>query len=201
MKAILLKRGREKSVLRRHPWIFSGAIAKIEGHPKLGETVDVLASEGALLARGAYSPHSQITVRIWTFDPREDVSNEFFDGRLRQAIEARRSLMPGDGPVGVRLVNAESDGLPGIIADRYGDFLVVQFLSAGAEYWKGAVVETLMRLMSVSGVYERSDVDVREKEGLSKLAGTLAGREPQDLVEIREGSCRFLVDIKRGHKT
>jgi 23S rRNA (cytosine1962-C5)-methyltransferase len=101
----------------------------------------------------------------------------------------------------VRLVNAESDGLPGIIADRYGDFLVVQFLSAGADYWKGAVVETLMRLMSVSGVYERSDAGVREKEGLPKLAGTLAGREPQDLVEIREGSCRFLVDIKRGHKT
>ena len=201
MKAILLKRGREKSVLRRHPWIFSGAIAKIEGHPKQGETVDILASEGALLARGAYSPHSQITVRIWTFDPREDVSSEFFDGRLRQAVEARRSLMSGDGPAGVRLINAESDGLPGIIADRYGDFLVVQFLSAGADYWKGAVVETLMRLMSVSGVYERSDAGVREKEGLPKLAGTLAGREPQDLVEIREGSCRFLVDIKRGHKT
>jgi len=201
MKAILLKRGREKSVLRRHPWIFSGAIARIEGHPKPGETVDVLAAEGALLARGAYSPHSQITVRIWTFDPREDVSSEFFDGRLRQAVESRRSLMPGDDPVGVRLVYAESDGLPGIIADRYGDYIAVQFLSAGADYWKGAVVETLMRLTGASGVYERSDVDVREKEGLPKLAGTLAGREPPDLMEIREGSCRFLVDIKRGHKT
>ena len=201
MKAILLKRGREKSVLRRHPWIFSGAIARIEGHPKQGETVDVLAAEGALLARGAYSPHSQITVRIWTFDPREDVSSEFFDGRLRQAVEARRSLLAGDDPVGVRLVNAESDGLPGIIADRYGDFVAVQFLSAGADYWKGAVVETLMRLTGASGVYERSDVDVREKEGLPKLAGTLAGKEPPDLMEIREGPCRFLVDIKRGHKT
>jgi 23S rRNA (cytosine1962-C5)-methyltransferase len=201
MKAIILKRGREKSILRKHPWIFSGAIAKVEGHPKFGETVDVLAAEGALLARGAYSPQSQITVRIWTFDPREDVSAELFANRLARAIEARRSLLSMDGPVGLRLVNAESDCLPGIIIDRYGEFLVVQFLSAGAEYWKSVVTETLVRLLPSSGLYERSDVDVREKEGLPKLAGVLAGQEPPDLIEIREGPCRFLVDVKRGHKT
>jgi 23S rRNA (cytosine1962-C5)-methyltransferase len=201
MKAILLKRGREKSLLRKHPWIFSGAIAKIEGHPKLGETVDILAAEGALLARGAYSPQSQIAVRVWTFDPREEVSPDFFVDRLRRAVEARR-LIPGEGePAGIRLVNSESDGLPGIVVDRYGDFLVAQFLSAGAEHWKGVVVETLVRLVPVSGVYERSDADVREKEGLPRLAGVLTGAEPPDLVEIREGPCRFLVDVKRGHKT
>ncbi len=201
MKAIVLKRGREKSLMRRHPWIFSGAIARVEGRPRAGETVDILAAEGALLGRGAYSPRSQMTVRVWTFDPQEEVSPEFFADRLSRAAESRAALTAGKGPHGVRLVNAESDGLPGIIVDRYGEYLVVQFLTTGAEYWKAAVVEALSRLEGVTGVYERSDADVREKEGLTKLAGVLAGAEPPDLVEIREGPCRFFVDIKRGHKT
>ena len=201
MKTIVLKRGREKSLMRRHPWIFSGAIARVEGKPRQGETVDILAAEGAVLARGSYSPASQITVRVWTFDPQEEVTPEFFHGRLERAIHSRRALLADEGPHGVRLVNAESDGLPGIIVDLYADFIVGQFLTAGAEYWKGAVVEALSRLASVSGIYERSDADVREKEDLPKLAGVLAGAEPPDLVEIREGPCRYLVDVKRGHKT
>jgi 23S rRNA (cytosine1962-C5)-methyltransferase len=201
MKTIVLKRGREKSLMRRHPWIFSGAIARVEGKPRQGETVDILAAEGAVLARGSYSPASQITVRVWTFDPQEEVTPEFFHGRLERAIDSRRALLADEGPHGVRLVNAESDGLPGIIVDLYADFIVGQFLTAGAEYWKGAVVEALSRLASVSGIYERSDADVREKEDLPKLAGVLAGAEPPDLVEIREGPCRYLVDVKRGHKT
>lgn len=201
MKAIVLKRGREKSLMRRHPWIFSGAIARIEGNPRAGETVDILTAEGALLGRGAYSPKSQMTARVWTFDPQEDVSPEFFAGRVARAAESRGALVAGEGPPGVRLVNAESDGLPGIIVDRYGEYLVVQFLTTGAEYWKAAIVEALSRLEGVAGVYERSDADVREKEGLPKLAGVLAGAEPPDLVEIREGPCRYLVDVKRGHKT
>ena len=201
MKAVVLKRGREKSLLRRHPWVFSGAIARVEGRPRPGETVDILAAEGAVLARGSYSPESQITVRVWTFDPQEEVSPEFFHGRLERAIEARSVLGAGEGPIGVRLVNAESDGLPGIIVDRYADFIVAQFLSAGAEYWKGAIAEHLSRLEGVAGVYERSDADVREKERMPKLAGLLAGREPPELIEIREGVCRYLVDVRGGHKT
>jgi 23S rRNA (cytosine1962-C5)-methyltransferase len=201
MKAVVLKRGREKSLMRKHPWIFSGAIARIEGHPRAGETVDILVAEGALLGRGAYSPRSQMTVRVWTFDPQEEVSPQFFADRLARAAESRGALAVGEGPPGVRLVNAESDGLPGIIVDRYGEYLVAQFLTTGAEYWKATIVEALSRLEGVSGVYERSDADVREKEGLPKLAGVLAGGEPPDLVEIREGPCRFLVDVKYGHKT
>jgi 23S rRNA (cytosine1962-C5)-methyltransferase len=201
MKAILLKRGREKSLMRRHPWIFSGAIARVEGNPHAGETVDILTAEGALLARGAYSPRSQMTVRVWTFDPQEEVTPEFFAGRIARAAASRTALMVGEGPPGVRLVNAESDGLPGIVVDRYGEFLVAQFLTTGAEYWKAAVAEALSRFEGVSGVYERSDADVREKEGLPKIAGVLAGAEPPDLLEIREGECRYLVDVKRGHKT
>ena len=201
MKTVVLKRGREKSLMRKHPWVFSGAIARVEGKPRQGETVDILAAEGAVLARGSYSPASQITVRVWTFDPQEDVSPEFFHGRLERAIDSRRAFVADEGPHGVRLVNAESDALPGIIVDRYADFIAVQFLTAGAEYWKGVVVGALSRLMGISGIYERSDADVREKEDLPKLAGVLAGREPPDLVEIREGPCRYLVDLKRGHKT
>ncbi len=201
MKTVILKRGREKSLLRRHPWIFSGAIARVEENPRAGETVDVITADGALIARGAYSPHSQMTVRVWTFDPQEEITPEFFAGRIARAAEARRALMAIDGPPGARLVNAESDGLPGIIVDRYGEFLVAQFLTTGAEYWKAAVAEALSRFDGVLGVYERSDADVREKEGLSKIAGVLAGAEPPDLVEIREGTCRYLVDVKRGHKT
>jgi 23S rRNA (cytosine1962-C5)-methyltransferase len=201
MKAIVLKRGREKSLMRKHPWIFSGAIARIEGNPRAGETVDILAAEGALLGRGAYSPHSQMTVRVWTFDPQEEVTPEFFADRLAAAAESRAALVAGEGPHAVRLVNAESDGFPGIIVDRYGAYLIAQFLTTGAEYWKAAIVEALSRIEGVSGIYERSDVDVREKEGLPKIAGVLAGAEPPDLVEIREGPCRFLVDVKRGHKT
>lgn len=201
MKAIVLKRGREKSVLRRHPWIFSGAIARVEGRPGTGETVDILAAEGALLARGAYSPESQISVRVLSFDPREEVSADLVGARVARAVEARLPLLGGDGPAGVRLVNAESDGLPGVVVDRYGAFLVVQFLSAGAEYWKDAVVAHAIRLAPCAGVYERSDVDVREKERLPKRAGRIAGEEPPDLVEIEEGALRFLVDVRRGHKT
>ena len=213
MKAIKLKRGREKSVLRKHPWIFSGAIASVEGRPKPGETVEILDCSGTRLGRGAYSPESQITVRAWTFDPEEEISPEFFRGRFERAVASRGSSVAEmnrgvdnrraveTSRAAARLVNAESDGLPGIIVDRYGEFLVVQFLTAGAEYWKGAVIEELERLIPCAGVYERSDVAVREKEGLPLFAGTLSGQEPPDLVEIEEGPCRFLVDIKRGHKT
>jgi 23S rRNA (cytosine1962-C5)-methyltransferase len=201
MKAIQLKRGREKSILRRHPWLFSGAVASVEGRPKRGETVDILESSGALLARGAYSPDSQIVVRVWTFDPDEDISDSFFRDRLERALASRGRSALGDERRAARLVYAESDGLPGIIVDRYGNFVVIQLLSAGADYWKAAIVEEIVRFTDATGVYERSDADVREKEGLPPITGVLHGEEPPELIEIEEGPCRFLVDIRRGHKT
>ncbi|MBI3360181.1 MAG: class I SAM-dependent rRNA methyltransferase [Chloroflexi bacterium] len=201
---------RERSVLRRHPWIFSGAIKAVHGDPAVGETVDVLDSAGAFLACGAYSPHSQIAVRIWTWDESQVIGPDFFRSRLARSFAARSQAPMSTCPSqhagacsAVRLVNAESDGLPGLIVDRYGDFLVCQFLTAGAERWKHIIVESLTAEYSfaVRGVYERSDIDVRAKEGLSAVTGVLCGEEPPALIEIDEYGARFLVDVKRWHKT
>lgn len=201
MASVILKPGREKSLLRRHPWLFSGALARVDGDPPLGETVDVLDSKGVLLGRGAYSPHSQICVRLWTFDPSQEIGPPFFHRLLERAIKARPHLMGADAQTAFRIVNAESDGLPGVIVDRYADFLVCQFLTAGAERWKPVLVDHLKALVPAAGIYERSDLDVRHKEGLQPLKGPLSGETPPALVQIQEGPHRFWVDIQGGQKT
>ena len=201
MASVILKSGREKALRRRHPWIFSGAIAAVEGSPKSGETVVILAQDRTRLARGAYSPRSQITVRVWTFNPDEEITPAFFRERLKRAIAYRRTLTESKDLTAVRLVHSESDGLPGLIVDRYGNFLVCQFMAAGSEYWKQEIVAQIKDLIPCAGIYERSDLDVREKEGLPRSTGVLAGDAPPDLIEIQEGECRFLVDILHGHKT
>jgi len=201
MKSIILKQGREKSVLRRHPWIFTGAIERIAGEPKSGETVEIVGSDGSWRARASYSPISQIAARIWTFDSEEDVGPEFFRRRLERSISARGALASASAPTAARLCNAESDGLPGIIIDRYAGFIVMQLLTAGAERWREVLIAELARLVPAAGIYERSDVSVRDKEGLPKRSGVMAGAPPPELLEIVEGPCRFLVDPRRGHKT
>lgn len=201
MIKIILKKKREKSVLRRHPWIFSGAIARCDGTPQAGETVEVVSAQGDFLGWGAYSANSQITVRLWSWNQDEAVSPEFFQRRLLGAIAARRRMLDAQSVSAYRLVNAESDGLPGVIIDRYGDFLVGQFLTTGAEFWKSTIVDCIMDLMPATGFYERSDADVRKKEGLDQTAGVLAGDIPPELIEIHEGEFRFQADVREGHKT
>jgi len=201
MPSVILKAHAGKSLLRRHPWIFSGAIAAVKGKPKIGETVDIIGGDDVRYGGGAYSPYSQIRVRVWSFDPDAAISADFFRARLQQAL-AFRSLSTVAAEAGAcRLVNAESDGLPGLIVDRYCDYLVCQFLSAGAEFWKDTLIEHLIRLVPCQGIYERSDVEVREKEGLTQRRGVLFGRQPPELLEFREGPYRFLADIIGGHKT
>lgn len=197
---LILKSNREKSLLRRHPWVFSGAIEKIIGEPQTGATVDVRAADGRWLARAAYSSQSQITARVWSFAEGQGVSQDFFRLRLAQAITSRRTFHVSRFTA-VRLVNAESDGLPGLVVDRYANFLVCQFLSAGAEFWRETVVSVLQELVPGAGVYERSDVDVRAKEGLPTRTGVLAGEQPPALIEIEENGARLLVDVMHGHKT
>jgi len=201
MTQIILKPGREKSLLRKHPWVFSGAIASVSGKTQAGETVDVITEKKELLGYGAWSSESQIRVRMWSFDAQEKINTQFFHARLERAIEARKRPRLDEYTTAYRIVNAESDGLPGIVVDRYGDYLVCQFLSTGAEYWKQVIAEQLAQMLPAKGIYERSDVDVRQKEGLQPVSGVLTGEAPPDTIEIKEGDCRFHVDIKHGHKT
>lgn len=200
-KKVILKPGREKSLRHAHPWIFSGAIARLERGIKNGETVAIYDHSGHRWGSGAFSTHSQIAIRVWSFDPAEPINQDFFRRRLRNAIARREILRPSIKSNALRLVNAESDGLPGLIVDRYADYLVCQFLSAGAEYWRMEIVQILADLLPVVGIYERSDVDVRQKEQLPLRAGVLQGEEPLDIVEIVENGIIFGVDVKKGHKT
>lgn len=198
---IILKPKREDSLLRKHPWVFSGAVAKIEGRPEPGETVDIYSSKGSWLGRGGYSPKSQICVRVWTFREEEQIDNSFFRSRLEKAIQRRQQWIDAVHTTAYRLVNAESDGLPGLIVDRYGDYAVLQFLSRAADRWRDTIVTELAALLPLTGYYERSDVKSRAKEGLEQQSGTLMGAEPPELVPIVENGIRFQVDIRQGHKT
>ena len=201
LKKVVLKRGRERSLLRKHPWIFSGAIQKTESNIYPGETVEVLSSENQFLGYGSFSPQSQIRVRIWNFNSDETFGKHFFNDRIETAIGLRASLGIPIHTKAYRLISAEADGLPGLIVDRYNDILVCQFLSAGMEFWKSKIIDKLQSLSNVRTIYERSDVEVRKKEGLALCKGLLWGCEPPDLVEIEENGIKFYVDIKNGHKT
>jgi 23S rRNA (cytosine1962-C5)-methyltransferase len=191
----------EKSLQRRHPWIFSGAVQDVDGHPVIGETVAVHAPDGRWLAWGAFSPHSQIRIRVWSFDPRESIDGLFFKRRLQAALALRRRLPGLSDGTARRWVNAESDGLPGLIVDQYGDFLVCQFLSAGTERFKDTIVIQLGSLIPAKGIYERSDADVRGKEGLRPQCGPLWGGEPPARVQVRLGAVAMWVNVREGHKT
>ena len=197
----MLAKGREKSLLRRHPWVFSGAVARMEGKASLGETIDIVDHQGKWLARGAYSPASQIRARVWTFDPSESIDIAFFSRRLQQAQKWRDWLAQKDGLDSYRLIAGESDGLPGITIDRFGNFLVLQLLSAGAEYQRAALISALQTLYPECSIYDRSDVAVRKKEGMELTQGPVTGELPPALLPIEEHGMKLLVDIQHGHKT
>ncbi|KYN24386.1 23S rRNA methyltransferase [Vibrio cidicii] len=198
--SIYLAKGREKSVIRRHPWIFSRGIDKVEGNPQLGETVDVLAHDGKWLAKAAYSPESQIRARVWSFE-KQDINKAFFVKRLQDAQLLRQEIIERDGLTGYRLIAAESDGMPGVTIDRYQNFFVCQLLSAGAEHQKQNIVDALVEVFPDCNVYERSDVAVRKKEGLKETTGVLHGELPPKSVVIEENGVKISVDIVGGHKT
>ena len=197
--SITLKKGREKSLLRRHPWIFSGAIHQVDGEPASGSTVDLLSSDKQFLARASYSPISQIRARVWTFED-ESVDKEFFRKIIRQAIDTRSSFFDLNID-SFRLIYAESDNIPGLIVDKYTDILVMQCLTAGAEYWKETFADILLEETGLSTIYERSDADVRELEGLDPKVGLLRGELPVPQITITENNLKFKVNFAEGHKT
>ncbi|HSV61185.1 MAG TPA: class I SAM-dependent methyltransferase [Variovorax sp.] len=198
MKTLRLRPGKERSLLRRHPWIFDSAIAK--GGGDAGETVRVEAEDGRFLAWAAFSPASKIRARAWSFREDERIDAAFFRARVAQAVRSRQLFcLPSEG---VRLVHGEADGLPGLIVDRYGDVLVAQFLSAGVERWKGALVEALLAETGLQHFYERSDASGREREGLAPVTGWLAGGNGQGTeLTIQEHGWRLTLDVATGHKT
>ncbi len=200
MPSLILKPGREKSVLRRHPWIFSGAVQRVDGEIVSGGTVDVLSSKGDFLARASYSPQSQIRARVWTFDD-EPVDKDFFRRQIKSAIHARDTWHLTPDTSALRLIYAESDGIPGLIVDRYADVLVLQSLTAGSEYWKETIADILLEETGLQTIYERSDVDVRELEGLSPQVGFLRGTISNSRITISEYGLKFIVDVEHGHKT
>jgi 23S rRNA (cytosine1962-C5)-methyltransferase len=199
---VVLKLNRAKPVLQRHPWIYSGAIERVEGDPAGGGVVDVCDAGDNWLARGYYNAQSQIVVRLLTWRQDEQIDADFWQRRLERAIAARQALADDPATDAYRLAHAESDYLPGLVVDRYGDWLAVQFLTLGVEQWRDELVSLLADLVSgVRGIYERSDVDVRERDGLEQRTGLLWGEEPPEEIEIVENGRRFLVDVRQGHKT
>ncbi len=201
MADLILKPGREKSVLQRHPWIFSGAVERINGPVEPGGTVEVYSHAHQWLGRAAYSPLSNIRARMWSWNADETVNETFLHHRLEQSLDLRYKLIDSCTTNALRLVHAESDGLPGVIVDRYDDVLVLQCLSAGADYWRDSLVAALRDLTGCQNIYERSDVDVRSLEGLPQRTGLLSGEPGLERRIIHENGLKFNVDIRAGQKT
>ena len=196
---LILKPGREKSLKRRHPWVFSGAVARLEGEPQPGSTVAVRSATGEILAQAAYSPESQIRARVWSW-AEDAVDDAFIAARVRAAALRRAELELAGASDSIRLVHAEADGLPGIVADRYGSVVVLQLLSAGAERWRAAIVGALAGLPGVTGVWERSEGDARGLEGLPEHVGLAHGAVP-DAVDVVEHGVRYRIALADGQKT
>lgn len=199
MNELILKPKKEKSLLRRHPWVYDTAVGRIVGRPAAGETVAVRAHDGRFLAWAAYSPQSTLRARCWSFNEADSIDAAWIEEKLAQAIAARQPLRSRTSAI--RLVFGEADGLPGVIADQYGDWVVVQLQSAGAEAYREAIGASLMKLTNAKGVFERSDAATRRREGLDLRTGVLTGAEPPEAIEVVEDGVKYGVDVRLGHKT
>ena len=196
---LILKKGKEKSLLRRHPWVYDTAVQKLSGKPSSGETVAVRSADGKFLAWAAYSPASTLRARCWAFHEEEAITEAWFEKKLRRAVEARQPLE--ERTSAIRLVFGEADGLPGLIVDRYGDYLVTQFQSAGVEAHRDLIADLLMKITGAAGLYDRSDAATRRREGLEIRQGLLRGEEPPEAIEVVEDGVKYGVDVRKGHKT
>lgn len=200
-KRIVLKPGKEKSVLQHHPWIFSGAIASVADAPQPGETVEVCSSRGDRLGWAAYSPSSSIRARVWSFEPDEVINADFFKRKIEAAIKIRKLLNIEQETNAYRLIHGEADGIPGLIVDYYPDTAVIQILSTGAEYWRDVIIEQVQQVTGCKYIVERSDVEVRQLEGLSIREGLVRGDGLPLHLYIEENGIRYRVDVLGGQKT
>lgn len=198
---VILNEGREKSLLRHHPWIFSKAIQKADESLQMGQTVEVVNQAGEFLCYGLYSPNSQIRVRALSFDENVKITDALIASRVKDAISLRKKVF-ARGNDGVRLISSEGDLLPGLIADKYNEFIVISISSCGMERYKNIICQTLKEIFPECSIYERSDTKSRAKEGLPVRKGVVIGREPDDTIYVREEDQVYIpVDIKNGHKT
>jgi len=199
---MVLKHGRAMPFIYRHPWVFTGSVRKIEGSCANGDVVAVVGERGDFIGWGLYSADSQIAARLISWNPDETVDDAFLRDRVARAVHLRERTVPlTEHQTARRVVFSEADGLPGLIADQYGDWLVVQFLSFGLDRRRDALLDALEAELQPRGIYERSDVAVRTKEGLPSQAGPVRGAEPPEQIVIRDGGVAFEVDVRRGHKT
>lgn len=196
MKKITIRPGKERSLVKRHPWVFESSVAR--GGADAGETVRVESADGAFLCWAAFSPQSQIRLRAWSFDEAERIDAAFFRRRIDQALAMRSRLAIASDAV--RLIHGEADGLPGLIVDRYVDTLVAQFTSSGVERWKDVIADALLAATGLTRLYERSDAQAREWEGLPVQTGWLRGAG-DTAITIREHDWRLTLDVAEGHKT
>lgn len=201
MPRLTLQETREKSLKRQHPWVFSKAVKQVSGTPNSGDTISLYSSKGDWLAYASYSAQSQIRARVWSFDQHDIIDAAFFQRRIQRAWQLRQDLFDTTQTNAIRIVAAESDSLPGITIDKYDTVLVCQLLSAGADFWRKSIVSALSSLFPEHSIYERSDADVRKKEGLPAVSGWLhLPRESAEVV-IKEHGMKLLVDVQNGHKT
>ena len=199
---LTLKRGKTKPLAMHHPWVFAEAIEKIDGQPAAGDLVEICDPVGRLIGRGYYSPKSKLPVKVFSWAATDVADEAFWRARLGRAVSLRTEFLGLNAPTaGVRLVNAEGDACPGLIVDRYADFLAVAFLTTGMAARAEMFVRILRDLTGARGIYERPEADVARFEGLAREPGLLWGDEPPEYIEITEGRAKFLVDLHRGHKT
>ena len=181
---IILEAGKERPIVRRHPWVYATAIKRVDGKPKAGATVQILSQDGRWIAKGAYSPLSKIRVRIWSWNETEAIDHAFFKRKIGTAIQHRQQWIRGTNAI--RLIAGEADGLPGLIVDQYDRVIVCQFLSAGVEYWRDAIISALQEQTQCSLMVERSDAAVRAREGLAEQSSILSGEHDGELISVNE---------------
>ncbi len=201
MPQLVLLPGKNRTLAHRHPWIFAGSVDRLNGRARPGDTVEVVAANGRPLAKAAWSPQSSIRARVWSFDAEEVIDDAFFKRRVQAAVDRRRVWPDLQAQQGLRLIHGESDGLPGVLADRYADTVVVQLTAAGSDKWRTAIVNAIARATDCARIYERSDSDVRRLEGLASVSGWRLGEAPDEALTIDEHGIRMHVDIVAGHKT
>ena len=199
MDELILKKGKEKSLLRRHPWVYDTAVERAAGNPKAGDTVKVVAKDGRFLAWASYSPASTLRARCWSFREDEVIDDIWFEKKIREAVAARDGLLERTNAR--RILFGEADGLPGLIVDQYGDWLVTQFQAAGVEAHRELIGRLLLEVTGARGVYDRSDAATRRREGLEVRSEVLVGETAPDVIEIVEDGVKYGVDVRVGHKT